>query len=141
MLDFCVQSQFYQYLGSNGTPLISQVLLVSMVCKNRLPCTSIVLSPLLREYEHDFHDQKKSRMMGIAGRKKHMDRSIIFVAAALAVVVVITVLEYARREFNKKRRDHRMSQALRRGLTQTTVQRTPRVVNWQSCETTSVRCS
>jgi hypothetical protein len=70
-----------------------------------------------------------------------MDRSILIVATALAILVVITILEYARREFTKKRREYRLNQALRRGLNQADYQRGPRVVQWQACEPTSARLS
>jgi len=61
-----------------------------------------------------------------------MERTIIFLAALVTFAIVLSVLEYSRREFNKKRREYRMSQALRRGLSQTEIQRGPRVIQWQS---------
>jgi hypothetical protein len=50
-------------------------------------------------------------------------------------------LTWARRELYKKRTDHRMSQALRRGLANPNGerQRGLQVLQWQSCESTSVR--
>ena len=52
-------------------------------------------------------------------------------------------LGWAHRELNKKRNDYRMGQALRRGLANPdgVRARVMPVVKWQTCESTSARCS
>ena len=46
-----------------------------------------------------------------------MNYTIAYLAAALAMLVAAVGFDYARRQFNQKRREYRMSMALRRGLT------------------------
>ena len=66
-----------------------------------------------------------------------MDHSIAYVAIALCLVAIAA-------GFTRKRRDYRMSQALRRGLELpdgVQLRCGPRVIQWQSCETGSMRLS
>jgi hypothetical protein len=73
-----------------------------------------------------------------------MDHSIAYVAIALCLVAIAAGLNYARLGFTRKRRDYRMSQALRRGLELpdgVQLRCGPRVIQWQSCETGSMRLS
>jgi hypothetical protein len=73
-----------------------------------------------------------------------MDHSMtVFLVSGFCTVLIAAGLNFVRREFSKQRRDYRMGQALRRGLLQADGIQTRgvRVVQWQSCETTSIRCS
>jgi hypothetical protein len=73
-----------------------------------------------------------------------MEHSIALLLVSSTVMLMVSVgLGWARREFTKKRNDYRMSQALRRGLANPNGvwPRGLQVVQWQSCETSSVRCS
>jgi predicted lysophospholipase L1 biosynthesis ABC-type transport system permease subunit len=73
-----------------------------------------------------------------------MEHSItLLLISATAMLLAAVGLTWARREFTRKRKDYRMSQALRRGLANPDGIR-PRglqVVQWQSCESTSVHFS
>jgi len=67
----------------------------------------------------------------------------ISLVSSTALLLAGVGLGWMRRELTKKRRDHRMSQALRRGLANPEGMR-PRglqVVQWQSCESTSAQWS
>jgi len=67
----------------------------------------------------------------------------VLIASALGLLVTAAALNIARREFSKKRREHRMGQALRRGLLEPDGihNRQARMVQWQACETTTARFS
>jgi hypothetical protein len=73
-----------------------------------------------------------------------MEHSItIPMVSAFLVLALAMALNFAHREFTKKRRDYRMSQALRRGLAQSDTDdrmpaRPPQMLQWQSCENTSL---
>jgi len=71
-----------------------------------------------------------------------MDHSTI--ASALCLLAIAAGLNAARGEFARKRREYRMAQALRHGLRWVDgieVGSPARVIQWQTCETTSVRFS
>lgn len=73
-----------------------------------------------------------------------MERSImILTVSSFLVLALAMALDFAHREFTKKRKDYRMGQALRRGLAQSdtddrTPARPPQMLQWQSCENTSL---
>jgi hypothetical protein len=78
-----------------------------------------------------------------------MEHSItILMVSAFLVLAVAMTLDFAHREFTKKRKEYRMGQALRRGLAQSdlaqsdtddrTPARPPQMLQWQSCENTSL---
>jgi len=73
-----------------------------------------------------------------------MEHLIALLLVAATVMLMASVgLNWAHRELTRKRKDYRMSQALRRGLANPDGVRPHglRVVQWQPCETTSARCS
>jgi hypothetical protein len=75
-----------------------------------------------------------------------MDHSMtVYFVTALCLLTIAAGLNMARREFNKKRRDYRMNQALRRGLMESEgleqIRNRSRVIEWQSCESASGPCS
>jgi hypothetical protein len=78
-------------------------------------------------------------MIGLTGRQ-YMEHSIeILTVSSFLVLIVGTGLDFARRGFTKKRNDYRMGRALRRGLANTDglPAQGARVLEWQSCETSS----
>ena len=70
-----------------------------------------------------------------------MEHSVmVLMVAAFLVLAVAAGLDFGRRQFTRKRNDYRMGQALRRGFSQPggPWTQSPQVVEWQSCENTSV---
>jgi hypothetical protein len=67
----------------------------------------------------------------------------IFLVSAIGLLATGIGLNWAQRELTRKKKDHRMGQALRRGLGNPAVARTRMapVVKWQECESTSARLS
>jgi hypothetical protein len=65
----------------------------------------------------------------------------ISLVSAVGVLATGVGLSWAQRELTKKKNDHRIGQALRRGLANPETIRTRRapVVQWQACESTSAR--
>ena len=95
--------------------------------------------PLLRGYEHDSRGRKISCMME-SQEGKTMEHSIIALTACVTLGLSVSMaLEFARRQFTKKRNLYRMNQALRRGLSRQGEpwSPSPRVVEWQTCEPSS----
>lgn len=72
-----------------------------------------------------------------------MDRSTIaFFVFTSCLLLIATGLNALRREYALKRREHRMTQALRQGLQLTeglAEARRVRVIQWPACETNSAR--
>lgn len=58
----------------------------------------------------------------------------ILILTVIALTLAATTLDYLRREFTTKRRDNRMGQALRRGLSQAAgmqpIASNPRAIQW-----------
>ena len=66
----------------------------------------------------------------------------IALISAVAVSAAGVGASWAHREVERKRRNYRMNQALRRGLANPEGVRRPlQVVQWQSCGSTSAHCS
>ena len=68
----------------------------------------------------------------------------ILVVSGVAMLMLSAGFDLAHRTLSKKRKDYRMRQALRRGLADpdgVQARKQPRLIQWQSCDTSSVRFS
>ena len=68
----------------------------------------------------------------------------IFVITGVLVLALAVALDHSHRALVKKRKDYRMRQALRHGLAHpegTPFRNRVQVIQWQACETSSLRCS
>lgn len=67
----------------------------------------------------------------------------IFFVTALCSVAFAAALNTARREYMKRRQEHRFCQLVRLGMSieRTRIRSRARMIKWQTCETSSAQCS